>query len=91
MILTTLPQIQLYRLRVLIKALSLEMLGLKRSQPPSAYVILKKEHGFTGNREKVFKQAQEYADELAHTLQQEKEHEELLGPEQQRTTGLGRK
>ncbi len=40
-------------------ALRLEILGMRRSRSPSAYVIAKRKYGFTGNRKHVFEQLEE--------------------------------
>ncbi len=37
-------------------ALKLEMIGMKRSRAPSAYVIVKRAYGITGNRAHVLEQ-----------------------------------
>jgi hypothetical protein len=37
-------------------ALKLEILGMKRSRAPSAYVIVKRAYGMTGNRPHVLEQ-----------------------------------
>ncbi len=37
-------------------ALKLEILGMKRSRSPSAYMIIKRAYGLTGNREHVLEQ-----------------------------------
>ena len=54
LILETPEAIRLYRLRTLQQALRLECLGMKRSRPPSAYSIIKKEFGLRGSREAVY-------------------------------------
>jgi hypothetical protein len=53
------------RLLALKYALSLEIKGLKRSQSPSAYSIIKKEFGFKGSRERVLAQ---YSEFVSNTL-----------------------
>lgn len=58
MIIDSKPQIDLFHLTVLVSALRLETLGMKR-QGPSAYSILKNNYGLKGNKEAVLKQAQE--------------------------------
>jgi len=47
-------------------ALKLEILGMKRSRAPSAYIIIKRAYGMTGNRTHVLEQ-------LEILIQQEKE------------------
>ena len=47
------------RFLALRSALKLELLGMKRSRSPSAYVLLKRDYGLKGNREKVLKKANE--------------------------------
>lgn len=37
-------------------ALKLEILGMKRSRSPSAYIIIKRAYGITGNRTHVLEQ-----------------------------------
>lgn len=54
------------RLLTLRAALRLEILGLKRSVRPSAYVILKRELGLSGTRESVLAQTN---DLLAKSLE----------------------
>lgn len=44
------------RLCTIRSALKLEMLGMKRSRSPSAYVIAKRDLGITGNRANVLEQ-----------------------------------
>lgn len=44
---------------VLRGALQLELKGMRRSQPPSAYVAAKKRFGLRGSREKVLSQLNE--------------------------------
>ncbi len=51
-------------------ALSLEILGMKRSRSPSAYVIAKREFGCTGKREACLLQLNEKIEE-EHNLQKE--------------------
>ncbi len=50
-------------------ALKLEMLGMKRSRAPSAYMIIKRAYGMTGNRTHVLEQ-------LEILIKQEKEAQE---------------
>lgn len=58
MILDTKPQIELFRLTVLVSALRLETVGLK-NRGRSAYSILKQELGIKGDKHSVLKQAQD--------------------------------
>lgn len=44
-----------YRKRVLLSALKLEIVGMKR-RGPSAYSIIKKEFALKGNKQKVYEQ-----------------------------------
>jgi hypothetical protein len=50
-------------------ALKLELLGMKRSRSPSAYIIIKRAYGMTGNRTHVLEQ-------LEILITQEKEAQE---------------
>lgn len=50
-------------------ALKLEILGMKRSRSPSAYIIIKRAYGMTGNRTHVLEQ-------LEILIKQEKEAQE---------------
>lgn len=50
-------------------ALKLEIIGMKRSRAPSAYVIVKRAYGMTGNRTHVLEQ-------LEILIKQEKEAQE---------------
>ncbi len=52
------------RFLALRSALKLELLGMKRSRSPSAYVLLKRDYGLKGNRDKVLKQANEIRDAM---------------------------
>ncbi len=45
-----------YRLMVLLSALKLEMLGIKRSRGRTAYSIIKSEFNLKGNRQSVYNQ-----------------------------------
>ena len=47
--------VMMYRLRVLMVSLRLEIMGMKRSRAPSAYSALRK-MGFRGSRESVLEQ-----------------------------------
>ena len=51
--------IEIYRLKVLLKSLDLEMVGLKK-RGRSAYSLVKEEFNFKGNKEKVRNQLKEY-------------------------------
>jgi hypothetical protein len=53
-------QINMYRLLALKAMLELEIKGLKRSRDPSAYVIIKREFHFKGNKVRVLEQFREY-------------------------------
>lgn len=55
-----------FRQRALLSALKLEMIGLKRSRRPSAYSIIKKEHGLKGNKQKVCEQFERILERLVH-------------------------
>lgn len=57
-VLDTKQQIDLFHFTVLVSALKLETLGLKR-RGQSAYSVLKNNYGLKGSRESVLKQAQE--------------------------------
>ena len=48
--------IEVYRLMVLLSALKLEMLGIKRSKGRTAYSIIKSEFNLKGNRQSVYDQ-----------------------------------
>ena len=48
--------IEVYRLMVLLSALKLEMLGIKRSRGRTAYSIIKSEFHLKGNRQSVYDQ-----------------------------------
>jgi hypothetical protein len=50
------PQIDRFRAKVLLSALKLETLGMKRSKAPSAYAIIKAEYGLKGNKQSVYDQ-----------------------------------
>jgi len=58
------------RFLALRSALKLELLGMKRSRSPSAYVLLKRDYGLKGNRAKVLKQANEIRDAMLKEIQQ---------------------
>jgi hypothetical protein len=55
-VLLTGPQIDRFRIKVLLSGLKLEMLGMKRSRGPSVYSIIKTEFGLKGNRQSVYNQ-----------------------------------
>lgn len=61
------PAINVFRLRTLISALKLEMLGMKR-RGKSAYAILKDELGISGSRQKVYDQAMKIYEEQREAL-----------------------
>lgn len=48
--------IEAYRLMVLLSALKLEMLGIKRSKGRTAYSIIKSEFNLKGSRQSVYDQ-----------------------------------
>ena len=48
--------IEVYRLMVLLSALKLEMLGIKRSKGRTAYSIIKSEFNLKGSRQSVYDQ-----------------------------------
>jgi len=49
-------QIEVVRLLSLKAMLKLELKGMKRSKSPSAYMIVKRDLGITGTRDRVLKQ-----------------------------------
>jgi hypothetical protein len=49
-------QIDRHRIVVLLSALKLEMLGMKRSRGSTAYSILKKQFNLKGNKQSVYDQ-----------------------------------
>lgn len=57
-------QIEAMRLLTLRSMLELELKGMRRSRPPSAYVIIKRDLGLKGSRENVLAQM----DKIAHQL-----------------------
>jgi hypothetical protein len=67
-ILDTPAQINFLRLCSLRGMLSLELKGMSRSYPPSAYMIIKREFGFRGNREWVYTQFCEYIEKQREFL-----------------------
>tara|TARA_R110002020_G_scaffold216199_1_gene423628 strand:+ start:315 stop:512 length:198 start_codon:yes stop_codon:yes gene_type:complete len=58
-ILDTPEAIDGFRVRVLLRALKLECLGMKRGGQ-SVYSIVKNEFGFKGNKQKVYAQLEEW-------------------------------
>ena len=60
------------RFLALRSALKLELLGMKRSRPPSAYVLLKRDYGLKGNREKVLRQANDIRDTILPPVDQKR-------------------
>lgn len=61
-ILNTPEQIDLYRERVLLKGLKLELIGMKLSRGQSCYSIIKKEYGLKGNKQVVYDQFKALSD-----------------------------
>ena len=57
-------QIEAMRLLTLRSMLELELKGMRRSRPPSAYVIIKRDLGLKGSRKTVLAQM----DQIAHQL-----------------------
>ena len=57
-------QIEAMRLLTLRSMLELELKGMRRSRPPSAYVIIKRDLGLKGSRQTVLAQM----DQIAHQL-----------------------
>lgn len=57
-------QIEAMRLLTLRSMLELELKGMRRSRPPSAYVIIKRDLGLKGSRESVLAQMHEIANQL---------------------------
>jgi hypothetical protein len=51
--------IQIYRMKVLLKALALEIKGMKISRGPSAYSVIKNQFNLKGSKQKVFDQFQQ--------------------------------
>jgi len=56
--------IQLFRYKTLLKGLSLEMKGLQLSRGRSCYAIIKSEFGLKGNKENVYKQFEQFIQEI---------------------------
>lgn len=57
-------QIEAMRLLTLRSMLELELKGMRRSRPPSAYVIIKRDLGLKGSRENVLAQMDAIANQL---------------------------
>lgn len=57
-------QIEAMRLLTLRSMLELELKGMRRSRPPSAYVIIKRDLGLRGSRENVLAQMDAIANQL---------------------------
>lgn len=53
-------KIEMMRLKTLRAALKLEMSGMRHSSGVSAYSRIKREFGFKGNKESVYKQFSQY-------------------------------
>jgi hypothetical protein len=51
--------IQVYRMKVLLRALALEIKGMKISKGKSVYSIIKNEFNLKGSKQKVFDQFQQ--------------------------------
>ena len=64
--LTNPTRIDVFRLKVLLKMLELEIKGMKRSRSPSAYVMLKQSLILRGNRKSVLEQAKGVIAQLEH-------------------------
>lgn len=56
-VLTEPHQIEVARLITLRSGLSLELQGMKRSKGLSCYMILKRDYGYKGTKQKVYEQA----------------------------------
>ena len=67
-ILNTPQQIDMYRQRVLLKGLKLELIGMKLSRGQSCYSIIKKEYGLKGNKQSVFDQFKAISDAAMNQL-----------------------
>jgi len=61
-------QIEVVRLLSLKAMLKLELKGMKRSKSPSAYMIIKRDLGITGTRERVLKQLEIAIDNMQRGL-----------------------
>jgi hypothetical protein len=55
-------QIDMYRQRVLLKGLKLELIGMKLSRGRSCYSIVKQEYGLKGNKQSVYDQFKAISD-----------------------------
>ena len=55
-------QINMYRQRVLLKGLKLELIGMKLSRGRSCYSIIKQEYGLKGNKQAVYDQFKAISD-----------------------------
>ena len=60
--LNTPEQIDLYRERVLLKGLKLELIGMKLSRGRTCYSIIKQEYGLKGNKQAVYDQLKAISD-----------------------------
>ena len=58
----------MYRQRVLLKGLKLELIGMKLSRGQSCYSIIKKEYGLKGNKQSVFDQFKAISDAAMNQL-----------------------
>ena len=57
-------QIEAMRLLTLRSMLELELKGMRRSRPPSAYAIIKRDLGLKGSRESVLTQMHQICNQL---------------------------
>jgi len=55
-------QINMYRQRVLLKGLKLELIGMKLSRGRTCYSIIKQEYGLKGNKQSVYDQFKAISD-----------------------------
>ena len=55
-------QINMYRQRVLLKGLKLELIGMKLSRGRTCYSIIKQEYGIKGNKQSVYDQFKAISD-----------------------------
>ncbi len=60
--------IELFRQRTLLRALMLEVKGMKISRGASAYSIIKKEYDLKGSKQKVLEQFQQLISERAESI-----------------------
>jgi hypothetical protein len=67
-IVVTEGSIQLFRQRTLLRALMLEVKGMKISRGASAYSIIKKEYDLKGSKQKVLEQFQQLISERAELI-----------------------